>query len=148
MSTIKHYEITPQGQELLKQIEDELPQIKLLKSDDHGNREYEPNAKLDAKVMPLLENLELSVREDAIIMSKQLLNIWQNLGYTVWRISNRITIHNETGPGYLIPVHISGSPCLTPGGPQKPGSYTYYSVDTELSPELDCIFLAQHRKGN
>lgn len=75
MFIIKHYEIISQSQKLLKQIEDELFQIKLLKSNDHENREYESNAKLNVKIMSLLKNLKLSVRENVIIMSKQLLNI-------------------------------------------------------------------------
>ena len=69
----------------------------------------------------------------------------QHLGYTVWRISNRITIQNKTGPGYLNPIRVSGSPSLNPGGQQQPGWYTYYPDDTELTPELDCIFVAKRR---
>ncbi|KAL8668515.1 MAG: hypothetical protein Q9168_006855 [Polycauliona sp. 1 TL-2023] len=110
MSDIKNYEITSQeGKELLKQIEDELPRIKTRNQDSHGNREYEPNEILAAKVRELLKNLQLS-----------------HLGYTVWRIMNPITIQNTTGP-------------------QQPKWYTYYSVDTELTPELDCIFVAKKR---
>ncbi|MCJ1258727.1 hypothetical protein MMC24_006560 [Lignoscripta atroalba] len=129
MSDFKNYEIDSQGKEMLKQIEDELPRLISRNHDSHGNREYEPNSILDAKVRPLLVNLQLS----------------QHLGYTVWRISNRITIQNKTGPGYLNPIRVSGSPSLNPGGQQQPGWYTYYPDDTELTPELDCIFVAKRR---
>lgn len=63
MSDTKNHEITSQeGKELLKQIEDELPRIKLRSQDNHGNQEYEPNEILAAKVRELLVNLHMSVR--------------------------------------------------------------------------------------
>ena len=76
MLDIKNYEITSQkGKELLKQIEDELPRIKSRNQDSHGNREYESNEVLDAKVRELLVNLQLSVRYDAITINLQLLSL-------------------------------------------------------------------------
>lgn len=66
----------------------------------------------------------------------------------MWQISKTALIQNTTGPGYLIPIRISGSPCLNPGGPQQPGWYTYYTVDTQLTPELDCIFVGKVKERN
>lgn len=64
MSGTETHQINPKGKELLKEIEKELPRTKLRDQDTSGNREYEPNQMLDAKVMPLLVNLQLSVRDD------------------------------------------------------------------------------------
>jgi len=141
MST-KHYEITSEsGKALLKQLRNWLPEARFTK-DDNGNRKYDQDEMLDAKVMPLLKNLGLHVYKNATGPSSCLIDTFQNLGYTVWRISNRITIHNTTGSGYLILIlEISGSPSLTPGSPQKAGWYIYIPVDTDLVPELDCIFV-------
>jgi hypothetical protein len=141
MST-KNHEITSEsGKALLKQLRDWLPGAGFAK-DNNGNRKYNQDERLDAKVMPLLKDLGLHVCRNATGPSSCLIDTFQNLGYTVWRISNRITIHNTTGPGYLIPIlEISGNPSLTPGGPQKAGWYTYIPVDTDLVPELDCIFV-------
>ena len=140
MPDTKNIAITPQGKELLRQIED---YIKTLNQDSHENREYEINQTLDAKVRLLLVNLQLSVRDDAAIILSYLYQ--QHLGYTVWRIAKRITIQTTSSPGYLIPIRVSGNPSLNPGGPQQPGWYTHYTVDTELTPELDCIFVAKKR---
>lgn len=64
----------------------------------------------------------------------------------MWRIAKSKTIQNKTGLGYLIPIRVSGSPSLKPGGPQQPGWYTCYTVDTQLTPELDCIFVGKAKK--
>ncbi len=61
MSGAETIEITPKAKELLKEIEKELPHIKLRNQDTSGNREY-PNQMLDAKIRPLLVELQLSVR--------------------------------------------------------------------------------------
>ena len=65
MPDIQNYKIDPQGEELLKQIKAELPRMGLRKPDCYGNQEYEPNEILDAKVRPLLVNLQLGVCNDA-----------------------------------------------------------------------------------
>ena len=63
MSDIKNYEVTSEySKALLKQIENEIPHITLRTEDGHGNREYEPNKRLDEKVRALLLSLQLSVR--------------------------------------------------------------------------------------
>ena len=74
MSGTKTHEIDPKGKELLKGIEKGLPNIKTRNQDSHGNREYEPNQMLDAKVMPLLVDLQLSVRVDTTALTLQPLN--------------------------------------------------------------------------
>ena len=79
MSGIETHEISPEGKELLKEIEKELPRTRLCDQDTSGNREYEPNQMLDAKVMPLLVYLQLSVRDDVIALPLRPLNsssIW------------------------------------------------------------------------
>jgi len=53
---------------VLKEIEKELPHIKLRDQDTSGNREY-PNQMLDAKIMPLLVELQLSVRGDTTALT-------------------------------------------------------------------------------
>ncbi len=68
------HEITPEGKELLKEIEKELPRTRLRDQDTSGNQEYEPNQMLDAKVMPLLVDLRLSVRVDTTALTLQPLN--------------------------------------------------------------------------
>ncbi len=74
MSGTETHEIDPKGKELLKEIEKELPNIQKRNQDSHGNREYEPNQMLDAKVMPLLVNLQLSVRDDTTALTLQPFN--------------------------------------------------------------------------
>ena len=65
MPDIQNHKIDPQGESLLKQIENELPRITLCSPDRYGNQEYKPNEILDARVKPLLINLQLSVCNDA-----------------------------------------------------------------------------------
>ena len=142
MSGTKTHEMDAQGTKLLKEIEEELPRTKLRDQDTYGNQEYERTATLERKVMLLLAHLKLSVCDNAAACPSTTYD-QQHLGYTVWQISKSIPIRNTTGPGYIIPIRVSGSPCLNPGGPQQPGSYTYYSVPTRLTPELECIFLAK-----
>ena len=74
MSGTDTHELTPQGKELLKEIEKELPRTRLRDQDTHGNQEYEPNQMLNAKVMPLLMDLQLSVRDDTTALTLQPLN--------------------------------------------------------------------------
>jgi hypothetical protein len=74
MSGTETYEIPPEGKELLKEIEKELPRTKLRDQDTSRNQEYEPNQMLDAKVMPLLVDLQLSVRVDTTALTLQPLN--------------------------------------------------------------------------
>ncbi len=74
MSGTETHEITPKAKELLKEIEKELPRTKLRDQDTAGNREYKPNQMLDAKVRPLLINLQLSVRDDTTDLTLQPLN--------------------------------------------------------------------------
>jgi len=74
MSGTETHEITPKGKELLKEIEKELPRTKLRDQDTSGNQEYEPNQMLDAKVMPLLVDLQLSVRDYTTALTLQPLN--------------------------------------------------------------------------
>ncbi len=64
----------------------------------------------------------------------------------MWRIAKSIIVQNKTDPGYLIPIRVSGSLSLNPGGPQQPGWYTCYTVDTQLTPELDCIFVGKAKE--
>jgi len=71
MSGTETHEITPKGKELLKEIEKELPRTKLRDQHASGNREYAPNQILDAKVMPLLVNLQLSVYKDITALTLQ-----------------------------------------------------------------------------
>lgn len=71
MSGTETHKIDPKGLELLKEIEKELPHIKTRNEDSHGNREYEPNQMLDAKVIPLLVNLQLSVRDHTTALTLQ-----------------------------------------------------------------------------
>ena len=76
MSDTKKHEITSkEGKRLLKQIEKELPRIKLGPEDIRGNREYEPNKTLDDEVKQLLVHLQLGVRNNGISVILQLLNI-------------------------------------------------------------------------
>jgi len=126
MSGTKTHEMDAQGRKLLKEIEEELPRTKLRDQDTYGNQEYERTAILERKVMLLLAHLELA-----------------HLGYTVWQISKPIPIRKTTGPEHLIPIRTSKSPSLEPGGPQHPGSYTCYTVNTYLTAELDCIFVGE-----
>lgn len=79
MSGTENCEISSKGRELLKEIEKELPRTRLRDQDTSGNQEYEPNQMLDAKVTPLLEDLQMSVRNDTTAMTLQPLNsssIW------------------------------------------------------------------------
>ncbi|KAL2047622.1 hypothetical protein N7G274_000664 [Stereocaulon virgatum] len=126
MSSTKTHEMHAQGRKLLKEIVEELPRTKLRDQDTYGNQEYERTAILERKVMLLLAHLELA-----------------HLGYTVWQISKPIPIRKTTGPEFLIPIRTSESPSLKPGGPQHPGSYTCYTVNTYLTAELDCIFVGE-----
>ena len=145
MSDIETHKINPQGKKLLEEVEKELSHIKLCDRDTLGNRKYEKNEMLDNTVMPLLANLGLDVCDDATAYPSATY-YEQHLGYTAWHISNSIPIRNTTGPAYLIPIRISGSPCLNPGGPLQPGWYTCYTVETQLDPELDCIFVGTINK--
>lgn len=70
MSGAETNPITPKAEELLKEIEKELPHIQLRDQDASGNREY-PNQMLDAKIMSLLVELKLSVRGDTTALTLQ-----------------------------------------------------------------------------
>ena len=64
----------------------------------------------------------------------------------MWRFSTAITLNNETGPVYIVPIRtISGTPQIEPGGPLKPGFKTYVN-GVHLHPELDCLFIVPLRK--
>ena len=65
------HKIDSKDLELLKEIERELPHIKTRNEDSHENREYESNQMLNAKVIPLLMNLQLSVRDHTIALTLQ-----------------------------------------------------------------------------
>lgn len=141
MSAVKSMEIVSiSGREILNELQRLLPEIGFIL--ENGNRKYNQDERLAAKITSLLKDLKLDVCEDIINLYTQLINLQQHLGHTVWRISKPITIQVTSGPGYLIPISvISGNPSLTPGGQQKAGWYIYIPVVADLSPELDCIFV-------
>lgn len=129
MSGVERHEIiSTESKELLEKIQNELPRSNQQGKDSLGNRMYGPSERLDAIVKDLLASLQLG-----------------HLGHTVWRISNGITIKKPIGTGFLIPIYILGSPRLEPGGLQQPGWYTSYMVETDLTPELDCIFVGSKK---
>lgn len=64
MADFQNHKIDPQGEELLKLINAELPHLKLRTPDIYGNQQYEPNEILDAKVRPLKAHLQLHVCND------------------------------------------------------------------------------------
>lgn len=69
MSNVQNYEITSEhGKKLLKQIEDELSRIISHDQKSHENREYKPNELLNEMVRALLKDLQLSVRDNTIIL--------------------------------------------------------------------------------
>ncbi len=146
MSNIRDFNIESQtGKDLLKQIREGLPSMKLRSADNRGNREYEKVKSLDAIVKRLLEELKLGVRGDDVQICT-ITHYPQHLGYTVWQISNGITIRNTTGPGYLIPINIKGNAHLNSEETLRYGCYSYYNGVTDLTPELDCIFVVQKTK--
>ena len=63
MSDVQDFKIsTKESQDLLKEIQDELPRTNRRPKDSNGNREYEPNKDIDTKVRQLLVSLQLGVR--------------------------------------------------------------------------------------
>jgi len=118
--------LSSEAEELRHRLEEQLPNVGFDR-DNKGNRQYK---NVSAYVLPLLGALNL-----------------QDWGYTLWRFSTTITINNETGPVYLIPIcNISGEPQIIPGGPLTPGSKTYAN-HVELKPELDCLFIIPMKKN-
>lgn len=78
MADFQNLKFDPQGEELLKLIEAELPQMKLRKQDNYGNQEYEPNKILDAKVRPLKAHLQLNVCNDTTYNSTSAVELGGN----------------------------------------------------------------------
>jgi len=68
------YKIIFKSKKLLKKIEKELSCIKLRDQNISENQKYKLNQILNAKIMPLLINLQLSVRVDIIALIFQLFN--------------------------------------------------------------------------
>lgn len=139
MPDIQNHRIDPQGEKWLKQIEKELPHMNLRKPDVYGNLEYEPNEILNAKVKPLLVNLQSSVCNDATY-TRQVTIFQQHQDTLYGEYRNLYPSKTKQVQGTIFPFAYYQEP--NPGGPQQPGSYTYYLVDTDLTPELDCIFVA------
>ena len=73
MPDVKKHEITStESKNLLKGIQDELPQTKQQPEDSRGNRMYGPSEGLDSKVKGLLASLGLGVRGDTTSKIRQL----------------------------------------------------------------------------
>jgi hypothetical protein len=76
MSGVEKHEITSiKSKNLLKEIQDELPQSNQQPEDSRGNRMYGPSEGLDSKVKDLLASLELGVRGDTSSKIRQPLKI-------------------------------------------------------------------------
>ncbi|EGE08393.1 hypothetical protein TEQG_07500 [Trichophyton equinum CBS 127.97] len=129
MAASTAHTIDEEGRRLLEKIQKAFSDGKVAAKpteEDSGNVKY-TNASLDAYVLPLLQYLDLN-----------------DLGYTAWKISNRITIKNATGPEYIIPItDISNTARLFPGHKLQSGLYVYHTETVDLLPSLVCLFVTK-----
>ena len=140
MSTIN--KLTPEAKEQRTQLEQELSHAGF-EGEENGNRKYK---NLDTHVLPLLRILGFQVSRVFTLLGLSLMICVQDWGYTLWRLSTGITINNDTGSVYLIPIRtVSGSPQIEPGGPLKPGDQAYVDNGVKLQPELDCLFIVRKK---
>ncbi|EEQ29522.1 uncharacterized protein MCYG_02341 [Microsporum canis CBS 113480] len=88
---------------------------------------------IDEEGRPLLEKIQQAFLDGKI-----------DLGYTAWKISNRVTIRNATGPEYIIPItDISNNARLLPGHKLQSGLYVYHTEVVDLIPSLVCLFVTK-----
>ncbi|KAM5442747.1 hypothetical protein MferCBS31731_002131 [Microsporum ferrugineum] len=127
MAASTAYTIDEEGRLLLEKIQQAFSDGKIVAAEEFcGNVKY-TNASLDAYVLPLLKYLDLN-----------------DLGYTAWKISNRVTIRNATGPEYIIPItDISNNARLLPSHKLQSGLYVYHTEVVDIIPSLVCLFVTK-----
>ncbi|KAL4961397.1 uncharacterized protein BDV14DRAFT_126130 [Aspergillus stella-maris] len=140
-TTVRKMDINSDGQKSLESLQQAIKHALIKKTVD-GNIQYS-NRALDTTVAPLLKSLNLD-----------------HLGYAAWKIVKAITIENETGPEYIIPIEtVQGDPMISipienenenfaetifvPGEHLYPGSYIYHDGTVRLSAELICLFVGK-----
>ncbi|RDH26740.1 hypothetical protein BDQ94DRAFT_131111 [Aspergillus welwitschiae] len=138
-TTVRKMDIDSEGQKSLESLQRDIKHA-VIKKTENGNVQYS-NRSLDATVAPLLKSLHLD-----------------HLAYAAWKIVKTITIENETGPEYIIPVEtVQGDPIIsiptkdencpegifTPSESLRPGSYVYHDGTVRLTAGLICLFVGK-----
>ncbi|KAL4780269.1 hypothetical protein BJX76DRAFT_50155 [Aspergillus varians] len=136
---VRKMDIDSEGQKSIDSLQQAI-KLAAIKKTENGNVQYS-NRSLDTTVAPLLKSLHLD-----------------HLGYAAWKIMKAITIENETGPEYIIPVEtVQGDPIIsiptenedcsetifTPSDNLRPGSYLYHDGTVRLSAGLICLFVGK-----
>jgi hypothetical protein len=137
----KHAITSTESKNLLKEIHDKLPQQP---EDSRGNRMYGPSEGLKSKVEDLLASLKLDVRGDTSIKIRQPLKTVASRIHCVANLEQHH--HQKTNRAWLFNSHLYiRKPTPQTRMSATAGWYTSYTIETYLTPELDCIFVGRKK---